>query len=62
MNDNPDLVVALRDLVVQHGLLTVLQTVARLMSDTGNVTGGIVSEVAAIEEWLAAQHGRYQRH
>ena len=27
MNDNPDLVVALRDLVVQHGLLTVLQTV-----------------------------------
>jgi hypothetical protein len=57
MNDDPDLVVALHDLVVQHGLLTVLQTVARLMGDTSNVTGGILSEVAAIEEWLAAQYG-----
>jgi hypothetical protein len=60
MNDDTDL--ALRDLVGQHGLPTVLQTLARIMADTGSVTGGIISEVAAIEEWLAAQHGQCQRH
>jgi hypothetical protein len=54
MDDNPDLAVALRDLVAQYRLPTVLRTLARIMADTGNVTGGIVNEVAAIEEWLAA--------
>jgi hypothetical protein len=46
----------LHDLVVQHGLVTVLRALASIMADTGNVTGGMVSEIAAIEEWLVAEH------
>ncbi len=45
----------LLDLVVQYGLPVVLQAVARVMASRGSVTGGIVSEVAGIEGWLATQ-------
>ena len=40
------------DLVVEHGLLAVLQALARVMGSIGSVTGGIVSEVARVEGWL----------
>jgi hypothetical protein len=41
--------------VVQHGLAAVLEAVARIMASRGSVTGGILSEVAGIEDWLATQ-------
>ena len=50
-----DLKDTLRDLVVQQGLAPVLQELAHVMADVGSVTGGIVSEVGAIEAWLATQ-------
>jgi hypothetical protein len=34
----------------------VLQALASIMADTGNVTGGMVSEIAAVEEWLVVQY------
>jgi hypothetical protein len=49
------LAASLQNLVAQHGLVAVLHTLASIMSDTGNVTGGMISEIAAIEEWLLAQ-------
>ncbi len=61
MNDTSDLAIALRHLVQQHGVPAVLQTLALVMGDTGNVTGGVVSEVAAVEEWLASQPGQGER-
>jgi hypothetical protein len=45
----------LLDLVVQQGLAAVLEELARVMAEIGSVTGGIVSEAAAIEAWLATQ-------
>jgi hypothetical protein len=46
----------LRKLVAQHGLGAVLQALASVMADMGTVTGGLVSEIAAIEEWLEVQY------
>ena len=56
MTENAYLASALHNLVVQHGLVAVLNTLASVMADSGNVTGGIVNEIAAVEEWLEAQH------
>ncbi len=47
----------LRKLVAQHGLPAALQALAHIMADIGSVTGGVVSEVASIERWLATQQG-----
>jgi hypothetical protein len=47
---------ALRKLIAQHGMVAMLQALANVMADQGNVTGGTVSEIAAIEEWLEAQY------
>jgi hypothetical protein len=57
-----DLADALHDLVAQHGLVAVLQKLASVMAETGNVTGGMISEIAAIEDWLAAQHNAFPRN
>jgi hypothetical protein len=42
----------LRDLIQRHGLAAVLRTLAMIMADRGSVTGGLLSEIAAIEGWL----------
>ena len=52
---------SLRDLVSKFGLVAVLQTLTSIMAEAGNVTGGMVSEIAAIEEWLEAQQNPVQR-
>jgi hypothetical protein len=46
----------LHNLVAQHGMVAVLHTLASIMVDRGNVAGGMVSEIAAIEEWLVSQY------
>jgi hypothetical protein len=56
-----DLANTLNNLVGKHGMVAVLQTLANLMADTGNVTGGMVSEIAAIEAWLQTQNNPGQR-
>jgi hypothetical protein len=58
MNEKPNLTFALRDLMLQHGLPTMLQALANIMADTGHITGGIVNEVASIEGWLATHQAQ----
>jgi hypothetical protein len=55
-----DLADRLSILVRERGMVAVLQTLAHIMAGAGNVTGGMVSEIAAIEEWLEAQHNPVQ--
>lgn len=45
-------------LVAQHELPVVLEELAHVMANIGSVTGGVISEVAAIENWLANQRRR----
>jgi hypothetical protein len=52
-HDDAGLADILRKLVAQHGLPAALQTLAHIMADIGSVTGGVVSEAASIEQWLA---------
>jgi hypothetical protein len=61
LDQTSDLANTLNNLVVEHGMVAVLQTLANLMADTGSVTGGMISEIAAIEAWLQAQHNPTQR-
>ena len=51
----------LLELVEQQGLATVLQELAHVMAEIGSVTGGLVSEAAAIEAWLATQQHQQKR-
>ena len=53
--DDTGLADILRKLVAQHGLPAALQALAHIMADIGSVTGGVVSEAASIEQWLAQQ-------
>ena len=50
-HDDTGLADILRKLVAQHGLPAALQALAHI----GSVTGGVVSEAANIEQWLAQQ-------
>ena len=61
MTETTNLADTLRTLVAQHGISAVLEMLASIMADRGNVTGAIVSEIAAIEAWLQAQHSPAQR-
>ena len=61
-NDDTGLADILRKLVAQHGLPATLQALARVMEDIGSVTGGVVSEAASIEWWLATQQVAGSEH
>jgi hypothetical protein len=56
-NDDTGLADIVRELVDRHGLPATLQALAHTMADIGSVTGGVVSEAANIERWLATQEG-----
>lgn len=43
---------ALRNLIAQYGLPMVLQILAYVMSESGGITSGVVSEASAIEKWM----------
>ena len=58
MDDGHNLAVtAIHTLVGQHDLPTVLRAVASVMAASGNVTGGMISEAADLEAWLATHDG-----
>jgi len=52
MDPIPSPAIALRCIIAQHGLQAVLDALAKVMGEDGNITSGIVGQVAAIEGWL----------
>jgi uncharacterized membrane protein YqgA involved in biofilm formation len=51
------LVAVLGDIIAEAGVPAVLRAVAHIMGCLGSVTGGVVSEAAAIEAWVEEDRG-----